>query len=122
MALRFSNYCLVDENGKTFFVSYEKLREECLKNSFCNLSISKIIFEAVAVVTGERIIRTNGYSNSLLYQWLEKSIWNDNRYQEEKNLREKIFHNKKEASAEQRIYELEEFYYLKNRKRQVKKY
>ena len=122
MALRFSNYCLVDENGKTFFVSYEKLREECLKNSFCNLSISKIIFDAVAVVTGERIIRSKGYSNSLLYQWLEKSIWNDNRYQEEKNLREKIFHNKKEASAEQRIYELEEFYYLKNRKRQVKKY
>lgn len=122
MALRFSNYCLVDENGKTFFVSYEKLREECLNNSFSNLSISKIIFDAVAVVTGERIIRTNGYSNSLLYQWLEKSIWNDNRYQEEKNLREKIFHNKKEASAEQRIYELEEFYYLKNRKRQVKKY
>lgn len=122
MALRFSNYCLVDENGKTFFVSYEKLREECLNNSFTNLSISKIIFDAVTVVTGERIIRSKGYSNSLLYQWLEKSIWNDNRYQEEKNLREKIFHNKKEASAEQRIYELEEFYYLKNRKRQVKKY
>ena len=122
MALRFSNYCLVDENGKTFFVSYEKLREECLNNSFTNLSISKIIFDAVTVVTGERIIRSKGYSNSLLYQWLEKSIWNDNRYQEEKNLREKIFHNKKEASAEQRIYELEELYYLKNRKRQVKKY
>ena len=80
MALRFCDYCLRDENGKIFLISYRELREACLRNSFKDLSISNIIFETVNKLTGEKVIRRE-YSHCRMYLWLEKAIQSDVTYQ-----------------------------------------
>lgn len=85
MALRFCDYCLRDENGKIFLISYWELREACLRNPFKDLSISNIIFETVNRLTGEKVIR-NGYSHCGMYVWLEKAIQSDVTYQATKSM------------------------------------
>ena len=116
MALRFGNYCLRDERGKIFIVPPKRLLEECLNSSFDDLSISNIIFSSIEKATGERIVRSKGYNSSILYQWLEKKVWGDSRYQQHKKLKEEKWVKRREASKEAKSYAMEELYYLMNRK------
>lgn len=78
MTVRFEQNSLVNSEGEQVDVSYEALREECIKN-ITTLSTAQIISKAVETLTGLEFNRYN-YRASSLFNRLETAVKADEQY------------------------------------------
>lgn len=81
MALYFGKVGLLEcETDTPIIVSNMELLNECLNHPYNTIKVSRIIFDSVTKITGEKVSPKIGYNQSLLYCWLEKCIHADLRY------------------------------------------
>lgn len=97
MSLRFGKRYQKDSDGNTIVIGFiqddeahelgltvDSVKAICLQDDYSNLSIWSIIQKAIRICAEDNIVRTDHYRDNPFFEELERSIWNDPRYQETK--------------------------------------
>lgn len=104
MALYFGKIRILDcETDTSILVSNIELLNECLSHPYDTIKVSRIIFDSVTKITGEKVSPKIGYNQSLLYCWLERCIHEDSRYMKAK---EKVMEQSEAIRKKEKEYRI----------------